>query len=87
MTADDACAAGDGLGETDRDLPTPETGHFAQDNALLVGTVDAVAGLAGAPLVASVDMQLVEIAVAVAEFRSLRGAGVFGNIGIVAHEA
>lgn len=69
--------------QLDRNRPFAEIGGGRTHQPLLIGTVDAVADPTGAPLLL-VDMELVEVAIAITEL-GLRRAGVKGQpLGVTA---
>lgn len=87
MTARKAGPPGGRRREADGNLPLPEAGYLALDQPRLVGPVKTMAGLAGAPFGRPVDVQVMQIAIAVAEIGPFRGPEILDHSGIVTGEA
>ena len=83
MAANDASPAAFRHLQIDRDDPFAKLGRDRADETLLIGTVDIMTDPAGPSLVSLVDVQLMQVAVAVAEV-GVGGAGISRDPAFVA---
>jgi len=83
MTADHAGGARVMRRKADRDLPGAEAGDTALDQFRLIGSMHAVTAFADAAFLRAVDMQIMQVGVAVAKIGQFGGAVVdkgFGGV-------
>jgi len=87
VAADGAVATIGGLGVLNGNFPFTKTGYFTLNQHGLIGSVNSVAGFAHPPFGAFVDVQIVEILIAITEIGQFTGALVNKRTAIVTTEA